>query len=174
VEIDEITPASGSAAGGTALVIAGSGFTRTDSVKINGNACTGVVVISDLELHAISPASTFELTGGLGLAGLDVSGPQGAAHVDDAFEYVSSVSISDVSPTSGPLAGGTTLTITGIGFLNAQYVAFDGTPGTDLVIVNDTELTVATPAGFDFGAVNVLVDTVLYGNAYSFGGFTYV
>ena len=64
----------------------------------------------------------------------------------------------NLSPTSGPIAGGTTVTITGIGFTGATAVAFGAKPATSFTVVNATTITAVSPAG-TAGAVNVAVTT---------------
>lgn len=57
-----------------------------------------------------------------------------------------------LDPAFGPKAGGTSVTITGIGFsniktpLNLGYVTFDGVAVTALTYNSDTSMTVTTPA----------------------------
>jgi hypothetical protein len=55
-------------------------------------------------------------------------------------------SISDFTPTTGPSAGGTVVTITGVGFIGVEKVTFGGVAGTHLAIHSDSKLTVETPA----------------------------
>lgn len=55
-------------------------------------------------------------------------------------------SVAGVSRPAGPEAGGTAVHIYGSGFTDATSVTFGDTPGTDLAVVNDSELTVTTPA----------------------------
>ena len=49
------------------------------------------------------------------------------------------------SPSSGPVAGGTVVTITGSGFNSATAVTFDGLPAS-FTIVSDTEITAISPS----------------------------
>ncbi len=79
--------------------------------------------------------------------------------------------ISDVSPTSGPTLGGTTVTLTGAYFSDATSVTFGGVAGTSLSVDSDTQITVTTPAHIA-GAVDVVVTTP-YGTSAA-GTFTYV
>jgi IPT/TIG domain-containing protein/Big-like domain-containing protein/BACON domain-containing protein/3-keto-disaccharide hydrolase/beta-xylosidase-like protein len=51
-----ITPASGPTAGGTAVQIQGSGFTAGSTVTIGGAPATSVVVNSDINISAVTPA----------------------------------------------------------------------------------------------------------------------
>ena len=62
-----------------------------------------------------------------------------------------------MSPTAGPLGGGTLVTITGTGFTGATAVDFGTTPATDLTVVSDTTITADSPAGT--GTVDVTVTT---------------
>ncbi len=65
--------------------------------------------------------------------------------------------VTGISPTSGPAAGGTSVTITGTGFTGATAVDFGTNLATGLNIVNDTTITADSPAGT--GVVNVTVMT---------------
>jgi hypothetical protein len=63
-----------------------------------------------------------------------------------------------LSPTSGPVAGGTVVTITGTGFTGATAVKFGVNLGTSITVVSDTQITVTSPAG-SVGVVPVTVTT---------------
>ncbi len=65
--------------------------------------------------------------------------------------------VTGLSPTTGPTAGGTLVTITGTGFTGATAVDFGTTPATNLTVVNDTTITADSPAGT--GTVDVTVTT---------------
>lgn len=90
------------------------------------------------------------------------------AQVDAA--YVEGTITSTV-PDTGGTAGGTNVTITGTGLLEAQGVTFGGTAATNVVVVSDTTITCTTPAHAG-GAVNVVV-LLDAGNATDTNGFTY-
>jgi hypothetical protein len=76
------------------------------------------------------------------------------------------------TPTSGPEAGGTPVTITGAGFTGATSVTFGGNESTEFDVISDTEIVATTPAGT--GAVPVTVNGTQYGEATAPGDFTYV
>jgi hypothetical protein len=80
--------------------------------------------------------------------------------------------VTSISPASGPTAGGTSITITGTGFISGTTVTIGGNDASD-VSVSATSITATTPAGAD-GPQDVVVtnpdiqfDTLI-------GGFTYV
>ncbi len=65
--------------------------------------------------------------------------------------------VSSISPVSGPVAGGTPVTITGSGFTGATAVDFGTVAGTGLTVNSATSITVDSPAGT--GGVDVTVIT---------------
>lgn len=80
-----------------------------------------------------------------------------------------------LSPTSGPAAGGTVVTLTGNNLAGVTSVTFDGVAGTALDTSEATRgegsITVTTPAGTAGPADVVLVDPS--GNLTLTGAFTY-
>ena len=85
-------------------------------------------------------------------------------HVDPALgvvlDYIMPIppTLTNINPTFGPTVGGNTITITGSSFLSSNtMVYFGATPGTNVVVVSNTEITVTVPAGS--GAVDVTVVT---------------
>jgi hypothetical protein len=64
----------------------------------------------------------------------------------DLYTYTSPPAVSAVSPTSGPLAGGNSVTITGSGFSGATGVTFGSVPATNFTVVSNTRISVLAPA----------------------------
>ncbi len=79
-------------------------------------------------------------------------------------------SITNISPSNGPQAGGTSVTITGTNLCGLLSVTFGGSAAT-VTASTQTSLTVTAPAHAG-GAVDVVVTNFL-GAATSSGGFTY-
>ncbi|MEE1764420.1 phage tail tube protein [Streptomyces sp. SP18BB07] len=90
---------------------------------------------------------------------------------DDPAFQPPAPTISTVTPSTGPTAGGTTITVVGTNLDSATAVTVGGAAGTGLVVVDETELTVITPAGTT-GAKDVVVTTA-GGSVTKTGGFTY-
>lgn len=65
--------------------------------------------------------------------------------------------VSSISPTSGPKAGGTAVTITGENFTGATSALIGGNAGTSFTVVSDTSITCTTAAAAKAGAYNVTV-----------------
>lgn len=68
----------------------------------------------------------------------------------------STLTVTAVSPSTGPAAGGTTVTITGTGLAHATRVSFGGA-ATRIVSDSDTRITATAPPGS--GTVDVTVTT---------------
>lgn len=80
--------------------------------------------------------------------------------------------VSSVSPNSGSMGGGTSITITGSAFQAGATVTFGGTPATNVAVVSATTITATTPS-HTAGSVAVVV-TNSDGQAGTLsGGFTY-
>jgi signal transduction histidine kinase len=78
-----------------------------------------------------------------------------------------------VWPLSGPIAGGTLVTITGTTLTNTSEVTFGGTAGTSLTVVSPTSVTVMTPARAA-AVVKVMLTTPAGGSATVAGEFQFV
>ena len=92
---------------------------------------------------------------------MTVTTPAGtsATSAADQFTYTvaTAPTVTAISPTSGPPAGGTLVTITGTGFTGATAVDFGTVPVTNFTVASDTTITAASPAGT--GTVDVTVTT---------------
>ena len=64
--------------------------------------------------------------------------------------------VSGISPSSGPTSGGTSVKITGTGFLPGATVTFGGIAGTNVALPDSSTITVTTPS-HAAGTVNVVV-----------------
>jgi hypothetical protein len=80
--------------------------------------------------------------------------------------------VDSVSPSSGPAAGGTGITIRGSGLTGSTGVTFGGTAATGFLVNNDATITCIT-AAHATGAVTVVVANPR-GNVTVANGFTYV
>jgi formylglycine-generating enzyme required for sulfatase activity len=86
-------------------------------------------------------------------------------------QYTADLTLASVSPASGPMSGGTAITLTGTNLTGAMSVTVGGSAATGVQVVNFTTVTAVTPAG-TVGARDVSV-TTLNGTATLAGGFTY-
>ncbi len=65
--------------------------------------------------------------------------------------------VTKIAPKKGPASGGTTVTITGSGFLAPATVSFGGVAAKEVKVASSTSITAVSPAGS--GKVNVTVTT---------------
>ena len=86
--VSSVTPASGSASGGTTITINGANFQQGAVVSIGGNAATGVVFSSATTLAAVTPAHA------AGAADVVVRNPDGqTATLANGFTYSTTPSL---------------------------------------------------------------------------------
>ena len=84
-----------------------------------------------------------------------MTGPGGTTTTSPADEFTY-VQVTGISPVAGPMAGDTTVTITGPGFTGATEVDFGTTAATSFtVIAAGTQITAVSPAGT--GTVDITV-----------------
>ena len=78
---------------------------------------------------------------------------------------------SSISPATGPIAGGTSVTITGTGFIDVTSVTFGGTAATTFTNSSTTTTITATTPAHAAGAVSVIITTA--DGSTATGSFTY-
>lgn len=145
------TPAQGPATGGTVVTITGKGFQSGASVKFGSLQSTAVTVASSTQISALTPSESS------GTVGISVNDPNGqSASLPSSFTFTSGPSVTSVSPNSGPVTGGTTVTILGSGFQSGASVQFGGVAATSAMLVSSTELKAVSPASTG-GTVSVSV-----------------
>jgi hypothetical protein len=169
--ITGVSPPSGPTAGGTILTINGTNFVAGGlfSVKVGGVPATGVVRNSATRITAITPV------GAAGAKDVVVTNRDGQkATLPGGFTYRRRPTITSVSPVSGPIEGGTVITINGTNFVagGAFGVKVGGVPATGVVRNSATRITAVTPAG-TAGAKDVSVTSEDGQTVTLAGGFTY-
>jgi streptogramin lyase len=144
--ITGISPAVGPSRGGTAVTITGTGFTGATKVAVGGEdgalrAGATFTVDSDSQITAVSPPAT---SGNLPrYFFVSTTGGVSTAVAADQFTYQEDPTL--FSPASGPTAGGTVVTITGVGLLGTTAVHF-GTAAASFTVDSDTQVTAVAPA----------------------------
>ena len=95
--------------------------------------------------------------------------------VSQSGMFLDALSITSISPNSGPITGGTSVTITGTGFVAGQapfVVKFGGDAATSVTRIDNTHLSAVTPAHVA-GTVDVEVTDKTGTGATLMNGFTY-
>ncbi len=154
--IDGLSPSEGPTTGGTPVTISGTGLTAGGSnptVTFGSLAATQVSCTSSTSCTATSPEVS--AVGPVTVTVSNVDGPSTpAATGADIFTYnLPLPTLSAVSPSTGPVAGDTLVTLTGTGFGTTAdtTVTFGTAPNAatvspDSVNASGTSLTVTTPA----------------------------
>lgn len=84
------------------------------------------------------------------------------------------VSLNQVSPIAGAVAGGISITLTGSGFQPGAAVYFGSSPATQVTVESDAVIRAVVPAASGTGSVSVSVINPDGSSATLPGGFTYV
>jgi hypothetical protein len=154
--ISAVSPSMAGTAGGTNVSVVGSGFTNVTGVMFGSTPATSWQVNSSSALTAVSPQHT------AGAVDIQVITSGGSSPIDpthDQFTYVQSgPSVTGVSPSSGGLAGGQTITVTGSNFNSVSAVMFGNAFATSFTVTSPTSLTAVSPQ-HTAGAVDIIVTT---------------
>ncbi|MFE9310697.1 IPT/TIG domain-containing protein [Streptomyces sp. NPDC088353] len=145
-----ISPNQGSTGGGTLVTITGTNLSNTSAVLFGTKPATSVTNVSPTQVTAVSPS-------GAGSVGVTLTTPGGTSN-PVSFFYVGAPFKSSLSTSSGPLAGGNTITVNGTGLSTATSVSFGGNSATPTVN-SDSSISVVVPAGTAAGPVSVTVTT---------------
>jgi hypothetical protein len=145
-----VSPAFGPAAGGTSVTISGTNLSAATSVKFGANAAT-ITTDTATSITATAPAGT-------GTVDVTVTTAGGTSATSGADQFTYGPTVTGVSPTSGPAAGGTVVTITGTGFTNLTGASFGNQAATSFTFVSDTKITATSPGG-GTGTVDITVTT---------------
>ncbi|WP_227997805.1 IPT/TIG domain-containing protein [Nocardia australiensis] len=161
--ITSLSPTSGPASGNTSVTITGTGFVPIVLDVTFGGVATTFTVDSSTQITAIAPP-------GSGTVQVTVSTSSGGPSNGVPYTYLPVPSLTSVSPTQGPFAGGNTVTLTGTNLTGVTAVRFGGTAATSFVVVSDTQITAVAPAGSGIVQITVTApggtsngETYIYG-----------
>ena len=83
------------------------------------------------------------------------------------------ITVTAINPASGPLAGGTSVTITGTNFIDVSGVTIGGSSIGNLAVVSATKITGTSSAAANAGANDVVVASTSHESGVCKGCFTY-
>lgn len=167
--ITNVSPNSGTSAGGTGVTLTGTQFEDGATVTVGGLAATDVVVVNSTTITFTTPSG-----GAVGPADVVVTNPDNGTVTDTGgYTYTQSVpTITNVSPNRGPTAGDTTVTLSGTQFERGATVTVGGVAATDVIVASSTTITFTTPAGA-VGSADVVVTNPDGGTFTDSDGYTY-
>ncbi len=160
---------AGPPAGGTDFTLTGTGFFGTVSVAFGGAGATTVVRVNGTTVTGKTPAGPDLTSPPIVLT----NGDGQTASLSGQFTYRNPPHVTSVSPNHGSTGGGTSITITGTGFLASPTVQIDGKAVTGVVRVNDTTITAVTPRNTAIGAKGVFIQNSDNQSDTLSGGYTY-
>lgn len=173
LQIDTITPTRLPTDGGVEIDIRGTGFNAPMGVSFSGRNAVRVQVIDETLIRAVVPVHP------PGSATIRLTTPTETLERKNAVTYYAPLRIDQISPTSGMIAGGQTVTIYGQGFDTTTRVYF----GDNLATMQSVDpaagtLRVITPQASTPGLINItlrnehetyrLQDAYLYRTANAF------
>ncbi|WP_228796579.1 beta strand repeat-containing protein [Nocardia nova] len=159
-----IVPNVGSVTGGTTVVLTGTNLTGATSVSFGGTPATSFTVDSATQITAVAPAHA------AGTVLVTVTTAGGTSN-GVAYTYVAVPVLTTIAPSSGPIAGGTTVVLTGTDLTGATSVGFGGTPATSFTVNSATQITAVAPA---HAAGTVLVTVTTPGGTSNGVAYTYL
>gem|GEM_PF-2973937 len=122
------------------------------NVTFGGTNATKVEYLGTDTLVATTPAHT---AGTVDVVASDTTGQ--TSTLSNSYTYVAPATLSGVSPSTEPLAGGDTITLTGTGFVAGDTITVNSVPATNVTVLNSTTLTFTAPVGAQIGAASVVV-----------------
>nr|QBF51787.1 IPT/TIG domain-containing protein [Streptomyces caniferus] len=146
-----VIPAAGPVGGGNIVTLRGANLSTALLVHF-GDAVAFPLVVSDAQLLVTAPPVT-----GPGSVPVYVAGIGGVSN-RLLYTYAAAPSVTAVSPAAGPIAGGSTIVVTGTGLAGVTGVTIGGLPATSFRAYSDTLLVVVTPPGTP-GPADITVTT---------------
>ncbi|HTW41447.1 MAG TPA: IPT/TIG domain-containing protein [Solirubrobacteraceae bacterium] len=148
----------GSTAGGAKVTIKGQHLEGATAVHFGDALATELQVVSTRVIKVKSPAHAAETVD------VTVTTPTGGTSTTDEadrFTYVVAPTVSAVTPSRGPAAGGTPVTIAGTNLDDVDSVSFGKTPAQSFEVTSQDTIAAVTPAGSpSVAAVTVAVGPV--------------
>ncbi len=172
--ITSVAPAAGPTAGGTQVIVYGTGLSADVDVRIGSGKATVLSVSGSTQAHVATPPGT------AGKADVTATTAFGASTLPGGYVYSddqgqAATQILSIAPPSGPLAGGNTVAVIATGLVaKSDSTILFGQKLAEILSVDAVAHTalVRVPAGATTGAVDVTLMTSK-GNDKATGGYTY-
>jgi IPT/TIG domain/Regulator of chromosome condensation (RCC1) repeat len=149
--VTAVSPSTGPVAGATTVTISGANLGGATAVRF-GSSEAAFTVESATSISATAPPGT------LGAVNVTVVTPAGTSPTvaADRYTYQQPPTITKVTPATGPVGGGTSITITGTEFTAASAVMIGAAPATTYKVLSATTITATVPPA-SAGTVDVRV-----------------
>jgi DNA-binding beta-propeller fold protein YncE len=143
--VTKLKPATGGVTGGTTVTITGTHLNGATAVKFGSTNARSFLVKSATSITAVAPTEV------AGVVDVTVTTAAGTSATSPADEYSFLPSVTGLSPNAGPSAGGTTVVVSGTGFLTtpgATVFRFGWPKATSVNCTSTTRCEVTSPAHF--------------------------
>lgn len=147
-EITSIVQPVGHPSGGETVTIEGKYFVTGATVQFGTKAAKNVVVVSDTQITATVPQ------GAQGEVNVTVTNLD-AQKAIGKYQYKADPIVTSLTPANGPLAGGTTVIVSGNYLMSGVVVKFGDQPAPVTMYSSPAYIKVQAPAGLVPGPVNV-------------------
>lgn len=139
--LSQVSPSSGTANGGTSVILSGAQFVNGATVSFGSTASSNVTFNSPSSLTVLTPVHAPQMVN------VTVRNPDSqAATLNNAFTFTASApTVTAVAPAVGPSTGGTSVVVTGTSFYPGAAVSFGGTAAPVVVVSSSTSLMASTP-----------------------------
>ncbi len=142
VTVTGILPIAGPLAGGTTVTITGTSFNAGATVKF-GEVAGTVTSVTANAITAVTPAKTASGKVTVTVTNTDTK----AGTLSSGFTYQVAPTLAAVTtPTRVSTAGGTSVSLTGTGFIEGMTVIVGTSAATNVVLAGATKVTFTTPA----------------------------
>jgi len=149
--VGSFAPLFGPSVGGTSVTISGENFEFTkDLVCRFGTVNVKASYISESSIVCVTPTFTTVSVSPQTVISVSNNGVNYYSSIDQ-FEFVTSAAVVSISPISGPIEGGTAITITGTGFedTNQIHCMFKSSTSSEIVegdFLSATSIKCVSPA----------------------------
>jgi hypothetical protein len=131
------------------VTFTGTGFVDGAMVRFGTRYATSVVVVGATQIACDTPFGT-------GTVAVQVRNADGDSDtLASGFVYDPPPTVGSIVPDHGPEAGGTTVSITGTGFVAGATVSIGGQPATSVSVNGSILIVCETPTGISTADVSV-------------------
>ncbi len=167
--VASVTPNTGTTSGGTPISITGTGFLPNATVTIGSGFATQVTVVSATVITAVTPP---QAAGAVAVTVTNYDGLGGTNGTGFTYKANAAPTISAAAPATGPLAGNTSVTITGTNFQPGATVRFGNGYSQQTTVAGTTGILALTPPALA-GVAPIVVTNPDGQSAVLSTGFTY-
>ncbi|MFT7581309.1 MAG: hypothetical protein ACI9MR_002984, partial [Myxococcota bacterium] len=164
-------PAFGPVGGGNRVSVVVEGLVEGEDVQVQFGTASALIVSMDVGSYQI--LVDVPVSPGIQTVPVTVTQGERSGVAPNAYSYRRGASVASVSPDRGPVAGGTSVTVTGDGFVEGLSVRFGALPATAVDVVDGQTMVVTSPPGAP-GPVDIRValdgDAAMLADGFIFEG----